>query len=626
MKTTQEIKDMMLYGERINIEYKEAASDLPKSLWETYSSFANTIGGTIVLGIKEHRNKSVEAGKFEIRGVGDADKMLKTFWDTINSDKVSRNILVDEDVECVNYEDKTLLIVHVPQANYTMRPIYINKNLIGGTFKRNYEGDYHCTDDEVKSMLRDANENGNDGVLIEHYDMNDIDLPTLHAYRNRFEVRNVDHAFNQLDDKDFLRNMGGYTTDRSIRREGLTMAGLLMFGKGLSVRDRFDNLRMDYIDKTNLVDDIRWSDRLTYDGMWENNLYNFFTRVVPKLTADLKRPFRLEGLERIDDTPVHKAVREGMTNMIIHADLCITGVLKVEKYDKEFVFSNPGSLKLPIADIMRGGNSKARNPRIQNMLRMIGYGDNIGSGYPTILKTWKEQNWRKPTLLDRTELRQVDLTLPMISLLPKTVLEEMKHYYGSAVYDLLTANEQQILAYVWNGDSISNIELQQLLGLNSIEAGKLLHQMVKKGLMNQNNKNRWTIYTIHKEQVANESMEKSMEKSKEKSMEKSEEKSEEKSKEKSMEKSEEKSEEKSMEKSKEKSEEKLTPTEIRVVELIQKKSHHTYKTLSQTLGFTESYIYKVLNQLKKKNVIKREGGRKEGFWVVIDSEERKEYE
>ena len=606
MKTTQEIKDMMLYGERINIEYKEASSDLPKSLWETYSSFANTIGGTIVLGIKEHRNKSVEDGKFEIRGVGDADKMLKTFWDTINSDKVSRNILVDEDVECVNYEDKTLLIVHVPQANYTMRPIYINKNLIGGTFKRNYEGDYHCTDDEVKSMLRDANENGNDGVLIEHYDMNDIDLPTLHAYRNRFEVRNVDHAFNQLDDKDFLRNMGGYTTDRSIRREGLTMAGLLMFGKGLSVRDRFDNLRMDYIDKTNLVGDIRWSDRLTYDGMWENNLYNFFTRVVPKLSADLKRPFRLEGLERIDDTPVHKAVREGMTNMIIHADLCITGVLKVEKYDKEFVFSNPGSLKLPIADIMRGGNSKARNPRIQNMLRMIGYGDNIGSGYPTILKTWKEQNWRKPTLLDRTELRQVDLTLPMISLLPKTVLEEMKHYYGSAAYDLLTANEQQILAYVWNGDSISNIELQQLLGLNSIEAGKLLHQMVKKGLMNQNNKNRWTTYTIHKEQVANESMEKSMEKSEEKSMEKSEEKSE--------------------EKSMEKSEEKLTPTEIRVVELIQKKSHHTYKTLSQTLGFTESYIYKVLNQLKKKNVIKREGGRKEGFWVVIDSEERKEYE
>ncbi|MDD6506272.1 MAG: winged helix-turn-helix transcriptional regulator [Prevotellaceae bacterium] len=309
----------------------------------------------------------------------------------------------------------------------------------------------------------------------------------------------MDHVFNQLDDKDFLRNMGGITIDRSTRREGLTMAGLMMFGKGLPVRDRFDNIRMDYIDKTNLMGDSRWSDRLTYDGTWENNLFNFFTRVMPKLTADLKRPFKLEGMERIDDTPVHKAVREAMTNMIIHADLFITGVLKVEKYDNEFLFSNPGSLKLPIEDIMNGGNSKARNPRIQNMLRMIGFGDNIGSGYPTILKAWKDEHWRKPILLDRTELRQVDLTMPMTSLLPETALNEMKAYYGEEAYRAFTSEEQMILAYVWNGDSISNTELQQLLGLNSIEVGKILHQMVDKQLLNKENKNRWTTYTLRKE-------------------------------------------------------------------------------------------------------------------------------
>ena len=495
--TTTDIKDLMLYGERINIEYKEAAGDLPKSLWETYSAFANTIGGVIVLGIKEHRNR-YEEDRFEIKGVADADKMLKSFWDTINSDKVSRNILFDDDVECIDYEGKTLIAIHVPMANYTMRPVYINKNLLSGSFKRNYEGDYHCTDEEVKSMLRDANENGNDGLMLENYDMNDIDLPTLHAYRNHFKISNLDHVFNHLDDKEFLRNMGGMTTDRITRREGLTMAGLMMFGKGLPVRDRFDNIRMDYIDKTNLIGDSRWSDRLTYDGTWENNLFNFFTRVMPKLTADLKRPFKLEGMERIDDTPVHKAVREAMTNMIIHADLFITGVLKVEKYDNEFLFSNPGSLKLPIEDIMNGGNSKARNPRIQNMLRMIGFGDNIGSGYPTILRAWKDEHWRKPTLLDRTELRQVDLTMPMISLLPESVLNAMKAYYGEETYHAMTSEEQMILAYVWNGDSISNTELQQLLGLNSIEVGKILHQMVAKQLLNKENKNRWTTYTLLK--------------------------------------------------------------------------------------------------------------------------------
>ena len=496
--TTTDIKDLMLYGERINIEYKEAAGDLPKSLWETYSAFANTIGGVIILGIKEHRNRYDE-DRFEIKGVADADKMLKSFWDTINSDKVSRNILFDDDVECIDYEGKTLIAIHVPMANYTMRPVYINKNLLSGSFKRNYEGDYHCTDEEVKSMLRDANENGNDGLMLENYDMNDIDLPTLHAYRNHFKISNLDHVFNHLDDKEFLRNMGGMTTDRITRREGLTMAGLMMFGKGLPVSDRFDNIRMDYIDKTNLIGDSRWSDRLTYDGTWENNLFNFFTRVMPKLTADLKRPFKLEGMERIDDTPVHKAVREAMTNMIIHADLFITGVLKVEKHDNEFLFSNPGSLKLPIEDIMNGGNSKARNPRIQNMLRMIGFGDNIGSGYPTILRAWKDEHWRKPTLLDRTELRQVDLTMPMISLLPESVLIEMKAHYGEEAYYAMTSEEQMILAYVWNGDSISNTELQQLLGLNSIEVGKILHQMVAKQLLNKENKNRWTTYTLLKD-------------------------------------------------------------------------------------------------------------------------------
>ncbi len=605
--TANDVKDMMLYGERINIEYKEAASELPKSVWETYSSFANTIGGTIILGIKEHRNRTMDEGRFEVTGVGDTDKVLKTFWDTINSDKVSRNILMDDNVECVDYEGKSIIAIHVPMANYTMRPVFINKNLIGGTFKRNFEGDYHCTDEEVKSMLRDANENGNDGTLVENYDMNDIDIPTLHAYRNRFEIRNVDHAFNQLDDKEFLRNMGGYVFDRNTHREGLTVAGLMMFGKGLPVRDRFDNIRMDYIDKTNLEPDSRWSDRLTYDGTWENNLYNFFTRVIVKLTQDLKRPFKLEGMERIDDTPIHKAVREALTNMIIHADLLITGVLKVEKSEKEFLFSNPGSLKLQMEDIMHGGNSKARNPRIQNMLRMIGYGENIGSGYPTILKAWKDQNWRKPILADRTELRQVDLTLPMVSLLPESTLAEMKAHYGEETYNSLTAYEQQVIAYVWNGDSVSNMELQQILGMNSLEIGKLLHNMVDKHLLHQESKNRWTTYTIIKGLATPESEVKSEVKGEVKSEVKGEVKSEVKGDIKSDIKSDIKNESKT-----------LTDTEKKVLRLIKQNPHISYTEIGESVSLGETSVYKITKRLREKNLIFREGGRGRGYWVIND--------
>ena len=87
------------------------------------------------------------------------------------------------------------------------------------------------------------------------------------------------------------------------------------------------------------------------------------------------------------------------------------GVLRVEKYDDSFVLTSPGLLKLPIEQIYKGGESKARNQRMQNMFRMIGYGENLGSGFPLILNAWNEKHWVRPELLEQPELMQVKLTL-----------------------------------------------------------------------------------------------------------------------------------------------------------------------------------------------------------------------
>ena len=48
-----EIKQLLLKGERVTLEAKLAEKDVPKSIWETYSAFANTVGGITVLGITE---------------------------------------------------------------------------------------------------------------------------------------------------------------------------------------------------------------------------------------------------------------------------------------------------------------------------------------------------------------------------------------------------------------------------------------------------------------------------------------------------------------------------------------------------------------------------------------------
>ena len=495
-----DINTLLQVGERISFECKKCENQIPKSVWETYSSFANTVGGIIVLGITEHMEEPDQAKRFEITGVNNPTKLKKEFFDTLNSNKVNRNILIEEDVDIVEYEGHSLLVINIPQVDYRQRPIYINGNMMNGSFKRNYEGDYHCTEDDVKAMIRDANDSGNDSVLMENYTMDDIDANTLAAYRNRFRTANMDHVWNDYSDKDFLLNMGGYIIDRNTHREGLTLAGLLMFGKGLSIRERFDNIRMDYLDMTNLQPDSRWSDRLTYDGRWENNLYNFFMTVQSKLIKDLKRPFRLEGMERIDDTAIHKAVREALTNLVIHSDYMITGVLKVEKHDDCFVFSNPGSLKIPVMDIYTGGYSKARNPNMQAMFRMIGFGDNIGSGFPTILNAWKKENWRQPCLIENQDLHLVELTLTMASLIPDECHIALHDIYGSD-YEKLNKEEQLVLATAFTEKCTSNYRMQQLLGRNSLDVGKTLYALVGKGMLVPANKGRWTSYSLNSEYI-----------------------------------------------------------------------------------------------------------------------------
>ena len=219
------IAELLQYGERLTLECKKSQDDLPASVWETYSSFANTSGGIILLGIKENTKEPDPLKRFTATHIANPDKIIRDFWNTINNNgKVSANILVDSNVGTSEYNGNTIIWIEVPPARYKQRPVYPNGNPLNGTFKRNLEGDYHCTEDEVKAMLRDASDSGNDGGMLDGYTMDDVDIDTLKAYRVRFERQNPDHVFNGYDDKEFLRNLGGYATDRSTKKEGLTTA------------------------------------------------------------------------------------------------------------------------------------------------------------------------------------------------------------------------------------------------------------------------------------------------------------------------------------------------------------------------------------------------------------------
>ena len=99
------IKDTLLAGERVTLECKKATKGVPSSLWETYSAFANTYGGIILLGVVEHMDEHDKAKRFEIVGVEDADKIRKDLWNIVNSkEKVNVNLLHDDDIQTIDFD------------------------------------------------------------------------------------------------------------------------------------------------------------------------------------------------------------------------------------------------------------------------------------------------------------------------------------------------------------------------------------------------------------------------------------------------------------------------------------------------------------------------------------------
>lgn len=166
MISSADILELLKYGERISLECKDSRNEISKSVWETYSAFANTCGGVILLGIEEHMSEMNIEKRFTFTDVKNPEIRLKEFWDTINSNKVSANILLDDNVGYCDVNGHTVLWIDVPQADYKYKPVYINENPMKGSFKRNHEGDYHCTEEEVKAMIRDSSDSGIDGGLL----------------------------------------------------------------------------------------------------------------------------------------------------------------------------------------------------------------------------------------------------------------------------------------------------------------------------------------------------------------------------------------------------------------------------------------------------------------------------
>lgn len=394
------------YKEDNRREVKKASGGLPISLWESYSAFANTNGGVILLGVLER-----EDGSWFTTGLKnkDARKLQKNFWNMINDKKkVSINLLFDDDVVIYEVGEDVIFAISVPRAQRHDRPVYLNNDLFGQTFRRNSEGDYHCTREQIKAMLRDQTENTMDMEILDDVPMNHLNSETIQGYRNRHKSLKPGHPFERLSDNEYLRSIGAAAISTKDGKYHPTGAGLLMFGDEYNIIRRYPEYFLDY--REMLDPTIRWTDRLqSSSGDWSGNVCDFYFRVYNKIIKEAKVPFKTSNGTRIDDTPIHEALREALANCLMNADFYGTRGVVIKLEDHRLTLENPGYIRVGKKQIMLGGVSDPRNKGLMKMFNMIDIGERAGSGVPDILNAWNDEGFESPMIIeefnpDRTKL------------------------------------------------------------------------------------------------------------------------------------------------------------------------------------------------------------------------------
>jgi predicted HTH transcriptional regulator len=405
------LSDLTQYKENNRLEAKKAKGGLPHSIWETYSSFANTEGGLILLGVKELADGTLVPFKLD-----DPDKLIKEFWNVLNGPvKISSNILVDANVKILEESGARIIAIEIPRADRHQKPVYVGPDPFKGSYRRNGEGDYHCKHDEVLGMIRDKADVSQDTIVLEQLDMKAFDPESIAGYRRRLELSRPGHIWLRLSDDEFLMKLGAaeYGENRVLHP---TAAGVLMFGFEDRIMREFPNYFLDYREVEPGAD--RWVHRfVSSSGDWSGNVFDFFYRAYNRMQQIIVTPFKIaeNGRDRIDDTPVHKAMREALANALINTDYYGRQGLVIIRGQKDVQIANPGRFRIGIDEAISGGLSDPRNATLMKMFNLLDIGERAGSGLPNIFAVWSDEGWVLPTVVESLEPDRTVLDLVLAS-------------------------------------------------------------------------------------------------------------------------------------------------------------------------------------------------------------------
>ncbi len=416
------------------VETKKAQGGFPHSVWETYSAFANTRGGVILLGVTKGEDGRLYSLPTETA------QLKRTCMQWLQDKRtVSVNLLKEEDFQILSMDGKEILAIFVPRADRRQKPVYLGENPMTGTYRRDESGNYRCSSEAVRQMLDERAEQSADAPSERSVEA--LDDTAIAEYRARFCRLHADAA-NTLE---FLNGIG------AVKRgtDGLlhpTRAGLLFFGKGEEIASAFPRIELFFQGHGKII---------ASRGAQTWNLFRFYDAVLGEIRT-------VYHSREIAD-----CVLEVFCNALVNADYDRGGV-SVSLFDEGAEIVNIGTFRVS-PERVADGISDPRNRGLATLFSSIGIGKGVGGGLARVFFDWGKRDRKPPTVEERFSPPSVAVTLWNI---PN---DGILCPFGGAVFD------RAIVEYLTSVRSATAAALSACFHLSRMETEAILHDAERRG-------------------------------------------------------------------------------------------------------------------------------------------------
>ena len=492
MRSAIELLDELnAVDESARIEAKRA-SDLGKSVMETVIAFANEPGldgGYLLLGVDWSIN---DKGDTVYRPVGlpDPDKAQR---DLATQCASMLNVALRPDMQLQQVEGKTLLVVYVPEADVTHKPVYKKATgLPNGAWRRIGSSDQRCVDEDLW-VLRGTSQplHGPDSSILPDARMDDFDPAALAAYRRERARINPQAEELAYGDEDMLEALCALR--RSDGELKPTLAGILLFGKPMALRRMLPMVKIDYI----RVPGLEWMEN-PHERFQSVEIRRPLLLALPQAEAtvvdELPKGFYLpEGQLHSVQEPIvpRKVIREALANAVMHRSYTRHSPIQIIRYSNRIEIRNTGHSLKPMAELGTPG-SCPRNPLLASVLHDLNLAEAKGTGIRSMRRLAAEAGLTLPEFHSSRESDEFRVTLFLHNLLT----EDDHAWLRSLTPEALDADEVKVLIYARATGAVDNTACRDFSGIDTLTASRVLRRLRDRGLLEKQGAGSQTHYVL----------------------------------------------------------------------------------------------------------------------------------